>query len=126
MRSSTSLHAWPDRGRLAALWAGWLTGPILFLVVLETNYVLSYVACEARQTWFLHAATVVAASIVALSGWLAWQAAPAGKDPGPLAPVTGVDHLPRWMAVGGVATSAWFVVAILSFEIPIIILHPCT
>ncbi len=65
MVSSTSHRAWHDPRRERALWTGVLAGPIVFLVLLQTNYVLAYVACETRQTWFLHLATAAAVLLVA-------------------------------------------------------------
>ena len=77
MRSSTSSPDWRDahdRRRVLALWAGVLTGPLAMLTLLQVNYVLSYVACETRQTWFLHLGTVVAVALVGAAGAWAWQA----------------------------------------------------
>jgi len=60
-----------DRGsldwgwRLAALWTGLLAGPVVWAALLETNYALSYVACEQRRTWMLHLSTAVAILLIA-------------------------------------------------------------
>jgi hypothetical protein len=127
MPSSTSRHAWFDARRAAALWGGLLTGPVVWFSLLQTNYVLSYVACETRQTWFLHAATAVAAVLVAASGWFAWRAGPAEDDQRRSPPVTRAtwESRSRWMSIAGVATSAWFIVVILAMEIPVVVLHTC-
>ena len=57
MPSSTLRHGSFDAGgRITALWIGVLAGPVAWSALLETNYILSYVACEQRQTWMLHLA----------------------------------------------------------------------
>jgi len=137
MPSSTSARAFPEPHqppphhprRLAALWAGLLTGPVLWLTLLQANYVMSYVSCESRQKWFLHAATLAAAAIVAVVGWYAWRLGAAGRplDEPPSAPVGHQTSESRavWMGYAGAAISAWFVIAILSMEVPVIVLKIC-
>jgi hypothetical protein len=127
MPSSTSPRAWHDVWRELALWIGVLTGPVVFLTALEVNYVLTYVACETQQTWFMHAAVLVAAALVGASGWLAWTHGPAHSDRRPTPPATPetTENRARWMSIAGVLTAAWFVLVILSFEIPVLVLGPC-
>jgi hypothetical protein len=112
---------------MAALLAGVLTGPVVWLTLLEVNYVLSYVACEQGHTWFLHAATLAAAAVVACAGWLAWRSGPAADDERRAAPVTRAtsESRARWMSLAGVALSAWFVLVILAMEIPLSVLRAC-
>ena len=132
MPSSTSLRAWRnphDRRVLATLWAGMLAGPLVFLTLLEANYVLSYVSCETRQTWFLHAPTLGGAALVAVVGFLCWTIAAAGRhvdeiDGGPAAPGTAQSRA-VWMGYAGAATSAWFVIVILSMHVPVLVLKTC-
>jgi hypothetical protein len=132
MRSSTSSLAsrdHHDRLRVLALWTGALAGPVVMLVLLQTNYVLSYVACERKQTWFIHAATVLAALIVAVAGGWAWRAgggpmAPADAETPPLS--EGTSHgRTRWMAYFALTTSIWFVIVILSMLLPVAVLETC-
>ena len=127
MPSSTSPRAWHDVWRELALWTGVITGPLVFLMVLEVNYVLTYVACETRQTWFMHVAIAVGVAVVGASGWLAWRHGPAQSDRRPTPPTTPetTETRARWMSIAGVVTAAWFTLAILSFEIPVIVLGPC-
>src|SRR3954470_3588827 len=78
MPSSTSRRGSLDWGwRLAALWTGVLAGPLAWAALLETNYVLSYVACEQRHTWMLHTATAVALLLIGVAALAAWRASPA-------------------------------------------------
>ena len=127
MASSTSVPAWHDRRRWAALWIGLLTGPLVFLTLLETNYVLSYVACEARTRWFLHLAALVALLLVAAAGWLAWTHGPAEPDERHSRPATPetTESRARWMSLAGVMMCAWFALVILATEIPILVLRQC-
>jgi hypothetical protein len=132
MSSSTSPLASRNgkgRGRLLALWTGSLAGPVVMLVLLQTNYVLSYVACETRQTWFLHLATLVAALLVAAAGAWAWQA---GRGPleeaeveAPPLSVATAQARTRWMAWFAVAVSAWFIIVILAMSVPVVVLKTC-
>jgi hypothetical protein len=129
MDSSTSHPVWYERRRLAALWAGVLTGPIVWLTLLETQYVLSYVACETRATWFLHVSTAVALVLVAGAGWAAWSASDGRPyDDDAQEPPVGHDtrrQRSRWMSLAGVALSAWFALVILALEVPILVLGVC-
>jgi hypothetical protein len=129
MDSSISRLAWHERWRSTALWTGFLTGPIVWLTLLETQYVLSYVACETRSTWFMHLSIAVALVLVAGAAWGAWMASSGNTV------TTDVQTTPvgddtcrrrsRWMSIAGVAVSAFFVVVILAMEVPLLVLGVC-
>jgi hypothetical protein len=129
MPSSTSRPVSHERWRLAALWAGLLTGPIVWLALLEVNYVLAYVACETRSTWFMHLAVGVALLLVAAAGYDAWSAsfgrllAVETRTP-PLSDDTRLQRS-RWMSLAGVAFSLWFLLVILAMEVPLLVLREC-
>ena len=127
MASSTSRPAWHEPRRIAALWAGVLAGPIMWLALLETNYVLSYVACETRQTWFLHTAVIASILVVAAAGYIAWRYGPPEDTQDRTAPVTRStsEIRSRWMALVGVGMSAWFMLVMAAMEIPILGLKVC-
>ena len=127
MGSSTSRPAWHEPARIAALWTGLLAGPLAALAVLETNYVMSYVACETRHTWFLHAAAALGVIVVSAAGYFAWRSGPPEDTQDRSAPVTPTtaEIRARWMAAGGVALSAWFIVVILALEVPVLLLRAC-
>jgi hypothetical protein len=114
--------------RVLALWAGLLTGPLAWSALLQTNYVLSYVACEQRQTWMLYLATAVALVLVAGGAAAAWRAAPAlGQEEHEAAdPRRAIMLRARFMALGGLAMSAFFAIVILATTVPVLVLHPCT
>jgi len=115
---------------MAALWLGILAGPLAWAALLETNYVLSYVACEQRHTWMLHLAAAAALIVVASGAWMAWRAAPPAlhcerecepsTDPAETAVIRA-----RFMAIGGLALCAWFALVIVATEIPVVVLQPC-
>ena len=118
MPSSISSPAWADARRsglrLAALWSGLLTGPLVWLALLELNYVLSYLSCATRHVWFLHAPVAAALLLVSASGLWAWRTG--GASP---------HDRERWMARAGAVMSVFFLLVILSFEVPIVMLRPC-
>jgi hypothetical protein len=119
-----------DRRRLATLWAGVLAGPLVFLALLQANYVLSYVSCETGRTWFLHAATLGGAGVVAAVGYLCWRVGVAGQqlieEPAG-APVSRHTSESRaiWMGYVGAANSVWFLIVMLAMDIPVLLLRTC-
>ena len=129
MDSSISRPVSHERWRSLALWAGLLAGPVVWLTLLQTNYILAYVACETRHTWFMHLATAVAVVLVAAAGFGAWRAAdgPIMSEEHPTHPLSDETHRQRtrWMGLSGVLFSAWFVLVILAMEVPIIVLREC-
>jgi hypothetical protein len=128
MASSTLPHGSSEPpSRLLALWAGILTGPLAWAALLQTNYVLSYVACEQRHTWMLHLATIIALALVGAAALAAWRAAPVlDVEEHVSAAPEGTRLLRRrFMALAGLAFCAWFAIVILATEIPVLVLHPC-
>jgi hypothetical protein len=110
------------------LWAGIAVGPLAWGALLQTNYILSYVACEQRHKWMLHLATAVALLLVAAGAALAWRAAPTLGEEEHSSPDPEVATLlrARFMALGGLALCAWFTIVIIATEIPALVQHPCT
>jgi hypothetical protein len=129
MASSISHPVSHERWRLGALWAGVLTGPTVWLVLLEVNYVLAYVACEQRATWFMHLAVGVGLILVAAAGYAAWTASYGNvmRAESPAPPHSDDTRIQRshWMSRAGIALSVWFMVVILAMEIPIAVLEEC-
>jgi hypothetical protein len=132
MPSSTSRPGFRDAHdgtRVLALWTGILAGPLVWLALLQINYVLSYVACETRQTWFLHLATAVAIALVGAAGAWAWGAGRGPVDlPEPLTPPVSqetCDTRVRWMAYFAAASSSWFIVVIVAMSVPVVVLRTC-
>jgi len=95
----------------------------------EFNYVMSYVACETRQTWFLHLAALVAVAVVATVALFAWRASEGHplEDEHPTHPLEDETRRQRtrWMSGFGVALSLLSILVILSMEVPVIVLRTC-
>ena len=111
-----------------ALWSGLLAGPLLFLALLEVNYVLSYVACEQQQTWFLHLSTALALVLTAAAGLWAWREGMIrGTFSDECIPVGPETHYARtrWMAVGAALVTIGFLIAIVAMGVPAVVLQPC-
>jgi hypothetical protein len=106
---------------------GLLAGPIVWFTLLEANYVMSYVACASRHTWFLHGMNLVSAAVVACAAVLAWRSGPPEDAEHPTSPITREtsESRARWMSLGGAILSIWFVVVILAMEIPVAVLPSC-
>ncbi len=95
-----------------------LAGPVVWLMLLEQNFVMSYVSCETRQTWFLHLATFVAIALVGGAGLWGWSAAigdPRQEEPETTPPLS--VHTAR--------LSIFFILVILATEGPILVLKTC-
>jgi hypothetical protein len=129
MPSSTSRPVSHERWRLAALWGGLLTGPVVWLGLLEANYVLAYVACETRSTWFMHLTVGIALLVVAGAGYAAWAASYGDMfaEETPTLPLSDETRIQRsrWMSLAGVAFSLWFMLVILAMEVPLVVLREC-
>src|SRR5688572_8239333 len=113
------------RSRLLGLWAGIVAGPLAWAALLQTNYVLSYVACEQRHSWMLHLATAAALLVVAAAAFTAWRAAPALGEEEHASENPDAARLlrARFMALSGLALCAWFAIVIVATEIPAVVLH---
>jgi hypothetical protein len=126
MRSSTLRRALPDRRRVVALTIGVLAGPLVWLTLLEVNYVMTYVACEQRHDWMLHLASIVALALVGFAGLGAWRARTRGPTDMPTVNQDETSELrARFLAYGGALMSAWFIIVIIATEIPVIVYQPC-
>lgn len=121
----------PEPGRVEnapvgnlALWTGVLTGPVVFLILLETNYVLNDWACDVGHWWPMHVAAAVATAITAaalLLAWRNWVASGRGwpeDDAGSIA-------RSRFLGALGVLASGGFVLVMIAQWIPVMLLGPC-
>jgi hypothetical protein len=112
-------------GALLAQWTGLLAGPVAWLLQLQVAYTLVPWACaHDQQSISLHVVTIVALLLCvggAFVSWREWQRA--GRD------LPGAEGGPtprsRFMAVMGLATSAFFLLVILMQGVASFILHPC-
>ena len=126
MPSSTLRRALHDPRRVTALALGVLAGPVVWLTLLEVNYVMTYVACEQRHDWMLHVASLVALILVAAAGVVAWRARTTGPTEVPTVDQDQTSELrARFLAYAGALMSAWFIIVIIATEIPVIVYQPC-
>jgi amino acid transporter len=115
-----------DPRRVTALAIGILAGPVVWLTLLEVNYVMTYVACEQRHEWMLHLASFVALALVTLAGLGAWRARTTGPTETPTMNQDETSKLrSRFFAYGGALMCAWFIIVIIATEIPVIVYQPC-
>ena len=116
MRSSTSHRGLLNTRLFGTLLIGVAGAPLLWLMAMQTGYVLAYQACDTRSNSWVIVPTVAAIALAAI-----------------IAAVTGVAHrraereripLPfiSWVAIG----MAWLMVLVLAASaIAPILLHPC-
>jgi hypothetical protein len=117
MPSSTSHRASFDPWRLAALFGVILGAPMVWLVLLETNYALAYAACADRSNAWLHVPSgiaLVATAAIAAAAFILWQ-----RLGGDWRPPMG------FLAIISLMTAGLFLVVVLATVIPPFILHPC-
>lgn len=100
----------------------------MWATLLETNYSLSYVACEQKREWMLYVSAAIAIGVIAVAALGLWRARPPGFDDAEpsVEPHDTAVVRARFMVVGGLALCAWFTLVILATEIPVIALKPCT
>jgi len=106
------------------LWFGMLAPPITWGLHFQVSYMLAPSACAARQSWYLHAATLGALLIVALAGlaaWRSWQRLPGPESEDATSRVGGR----RFLAISGVALAVFFAMVIVAIDIPSLILRVC-
>jgi hypothetical protein len=109
-----------------ALWVGIFAGPVGFAGAEFVNYVLSKWTCTHQTKSVQGAVTVVALALAAAGGALAWReftrirerstSGDDGSDPGDIA---------KFMALLGIASSAFTAVAILALGVPPAVLDAC-
>jgi hypothetical protein len=107
-----------------ALWTSVLTGPVVFLVNMEVNYVMTDWACESGTTWALHLAHLIALAIVVAGGLLGlslWRrVGQQWPDPG-----GGSVSRSRMLAAVGALGCALFAVCIVAEWITVVVLGSC-
>jgi hypothetical protein len=117
MPSSTSHRVSFDRWHLAALFGVIVGAPMVWLVLLETNYALAYAACADRSNAWLHvpsAIALVATAAIAAIAVVVWHRA-RGEERAPLG----------FLALVSLMSAGLFLVVIFATVIPPFILHPC-
>jgi hypothetical protein len=135
MPSFTSRRASFDTpGQQAIRWAGVFVGPLAWAAVLQTNYSMSYVACEQGGNWMLHLAIAVAIVVIAVVAYAAWRVLPPGMGSdtdGAGSALLGADPersalaRARFVSLSALVLSAWFALVILAMDVPAALLQAC-
>jgi len=107
-----------------ALWTSVLTGPVVFLVNMEVNYIMTDWTCESGTTWVLHLAHAIALVIVIAGGLLGlslWRRV--GRQwPDPEGDSVSRS---RMLAAVGTLGCALFAVSVLAEWIGVMVLGSC-
>jgi hypothetical protein len=110
--------------RNLVLWAGVLTGPIVWFLGMEANFAVAPLACGHNAKPVLYLVSLVCLVLTALAGclsWFEWQRV--GRAyPGELGGPTGRS---RAMAMAGVLLSAMFCLTIIAQAIPNVVYSGC-
>jgi hypothetical protein len=99
--------------RDAILWAGILTGPIMWFAHLDVSYTLASVACSSHNKLSLYVVSIAALLCTAVAGlvsWNQWEKMDGGSPP----PTSAVADQRRSMAMSGTALSALFLLVIFA------------
>jgi hypothetical protein len=105
------------------LWLGVLGPPLIYLFDLQASYTLANRACRSGSHLLYAGTTFIAAVLVVGLGLLSWsylQALASANPEGASEPDRN-----RFLAMGGVAFSAFFLLIILSNLVPKFILGVC-
>lgn len=107
-----------------ALWFGLLAGPAAWFLHLNVSYSLVRFICFHGHGWLLHLTTLATLVLAGLGMWVAWRS---WKRIGEPDVTTGPGTLgrTRFMALGGMMLSGFFLGIILLAWIPDLLLHPC-
>jgi hypothetical protein len=106
------------------LWTGILAGPVVWATDLTVSYAFVQWSCTTRRFGVLHAITALSLVLVIAGGWIAWQAFQQSRGD---VPDDGgrPRQRARFMATVGLASAAFFLLAILANEMPRWVLYAC-
>lgn len=107
-----------------SLWAGVLMGPVVWLALLEVNFVLVPWACAAGANWPMYVTTFSALASVAGGAALSFRD---WRDAGREWPEESEGVIPRsrFLAAGGLLLNVFFLLAIVAHALPNLILGAC-
>ena len=105
-----------------ALWAGILTGPVVWLLSLEAKFAIAPWVCAWHWKPAIYVVSLAAFAIVAFAGWVAWSQWRELSD-GP------ANHMqlgaPQAMAFGGMLLSAGFLIVLIAQALPELLMSGC-
>jgi len=106
------------------LWTGILAGPIAFAINLTVTYALVKWTCRSDAQTVLHLVSLIALVIVLGGTWVSWMAL--RHSPVTLETDAGTPEArARFMALLGLASSAFFIFAIVANAFPQWVLDAC-
>ena len=106
------------------LWTGILAGPIMFAFKLTATYALVKWACLTDHQGVLHLISLGSILVVFSAAWLSWVAL--RQTTGDLDPDAGTPEArARFMALLGLASSAFFSLSIIANAYPGWVLDAC-
>lgn len=109
---------------LAALWFGFLGGPLAWYLHLNISYALVRLICQTGDTMLLHLTTfatflvALAALLMAVRSWRRLQGPESTRG-------AGTAGRSRFLALGGIALSGFFALILLVAWIPDFVIDPC-
>ena len=107
------------------LWLGLFAGPAGWFLTLQGGYAVAPSACEAHNSFRLHAlalAGLIVAALGTLLAWRGWQDAGAG---GPIETADPKLARARFLSALGLMGGLLFLVVIVAHWITIAVLDPC-
>jgi hypothetical protein len=136
MQSSISPRASSNRRRGFVLWSAVIGPAVVWLMLLQTNYVLAYPTCAARSNAWLHLASAVGLALVltlVATAQVVWRMDRARLDGGPEDADEQRDPpganpsiaSRRFLSLVAVFMSVLFLVLVIGTALPPLVLHPC-
>lgn len=127
MREDAERYYAGNRG-IATLIFGFVLPPAAWMLHVSVSFTVATALCEdgaAGALWVLHLLTVGALAICGFGGFLAWRNWHAtGMDTNP--DEGGTLARSKFLAIAGLAGSAFFTLAIITAEAANLMLGPCT
>lgn len=126
MREDAERYYAGHRG-IATLFLGLLLPPVAWMLHVTLSFTVATALCDqgGGGLWVLHLLTLAALAISLAAGFLAWRNWHAtGEDTNP--DEGGTLARSKFLAIAGLASSAFFTLAILTAEGANLMLGPCT
>ena len=123
MREDAERYYAGHRG-IATLWLGFLLPPAAWLLHVSVSFSVATALCGAGNQWVLPLLTVAALAASMAGGWLAWRNWHAtGEDTNP--DEGGTLARSKFLALAGLASSAFFSLAIGVAQLASWMVGPC-
>lgn len=123
MREDAERYYAGHRG-IATLWLGFLLPPAAWLLHVSVSFGVATALCGSGSQWVLHLLTVAALAVSLAGGWIAWRNWRAtGEDTNP--DEGGTLARSKFLALAGLASSAFFSLAIGTAELAGWMVGPC-